>query len=138
MAVFAGIAGAGAALGGLLAGGIVATVSAVRYGSLLLPSHAEFYLAAVLVGAGLGAFLGAGAAFGPLRRAPLGRLAGWTTIGTAFGIASGFITGGVGPVLLGIVGFFAGALHVERQEWMAGRLPGVPPATDAPIRIGAR
>ena len=135
MAVFAGVAAAGAALGGLVVGGIVAAISAVRYESLLLPSHAEYYLAAVLVGAGLGAFLSVSAAFGPLRRAPLGRLTGWTTAGTALGVASGFVTGGAGPILLGIVGFFAGALHVERQEWIAGRLPGLSPAVDTPIRI---
>ena len=135
MAVFAGVAAAGAALGGLVVGGIAAAISVVRYGFLLLPSHAEYYLAAVVVGAGFGALLAIAAGFGPLRQAPLGRLAGWTTVGTALGVASGFVTGGTGPILLGIVGFFAGALHVERQEWVAGRLPGASPTVDAPMRI---
>lgn len=135
MAVFAGMTAAGAALGGLVVGGVAAGIAAIQYGSVLLPSHTAYYLAAMLVGAGLGAVFALATAISPLRRAPLGRLAGWTALGTSVGVASGFVTGGAGPILLGIVGFFAGALHVERQEWMAGRLPGASPTVDVPLRI---
>jgi len=138
MAIFSGVAAVSAALGAIAAVTATAVASLVRFGSLLLPVNADYYLAASLTGAALGAVLGAAAALGPLRRAPLGRLAGWATVGTTLGVAAGFVTGGAGPILLGVIGFFAGALHVERQEWVAGRLPGVSRASDAPLRVRDR
>jgi hypothetical protein len=114
--IVAAIVGGLSAVGGAVAGGVAALISA----TVLTPSEpvsaTQITLMAIEYGfvAGLaGAVLGTIAAFGALRRVPLGRLILCTNVGLAAGLTVGWLGGPWAwhhMGLLGCVGFSAGAL----------------------------
>ena len=120
---------AGAAAGAL-AGVATGALLAVAYGgsqALVVP---ELYAFAGGLGATCGAVLGPAAAFGFMRRVPLGRLFAETTLGTIFGGLAGFLLGVglVGVIGVAALGFFAAAARVARAHRGPGEPDSLPPA----------
>jgi hypothetical protein len=129
--VVAGIVAASAAVGAA-AGVVTAGLIALAYREPRVLLDGEVMVFASGVGAACGAVLGPAAAFGFMRRVPLGRLFGQTAIGTVAGGLAGFAAGFFLPLgLAGVVGaaavgFTTAATRLawrHRGEHTAGLLP---------------
>ena len=115
---------------GALAGIVTAALLAGVYGGPDALLERELYAFAGGVGAGCGAVLGPAAAFGFMRRVPLGRLFGETAAGTVAGGVAGFVLGLglVGMVGAAAVGFTAAAARLAWSYRPRREPASLPPA----------
>jgi hypothetical protein len=106
--VFAGAA-VGAALGALVLGGFLLIVDR----QLPLSQLLGVGMIGAMYGAAIGVVLAPIASWTLLRRVPLGLAIAETAIGTLLGAVLGFPIYMIGPVVGGIIGFSAAAIHLR-------------------------